>query len=631
MRTGFEVILRAAVKAEFQVFSPQPAESPELSLVTFAQDSITGRAAVLMGRLYYQDELKARLPKEIDRDLPSDAALALAIFRHYGSQGLEWLEGEFALVIFDPERQCLFAMRDPMGSWSLYWASDGKTVWVSTNLRLLAGRLPQASINRDFLASFLMFPYAFVELATEKTAFEGIKRILPGTILALHPDGRAQPTWFWDWIGHIPQVENIAPEEAGFQFAQLFRQAIEERIKFGKIASHLSGGMDSSSVVCIARELFAAGTVPGKLTTFSLVYQMPSLAGERDYIQMIVDRGGPLDPHYLDGDAALDFQWFTEKIPDHDEPYAGLFHLAMEKVLVDLAARLGVTTILSGGGAELIVEGNRFHLADFVRQGRWFAVLEEASQWAQAKNLSLWSVLRQFAIDPLIPPLLRQGIAPLVRRGYGCWPKLGSFSIPPWILPEFARNQRMWNKALATLRQLNLYPVEQSFNLLGLKGAAGNWASWYLGAQLGIRICHPFLDPRLIAYCLGLPRELREIPGMSKPLLHFAMDGILPEPILTRRFKASFNDVYWTGLSRNLLHLEEMVERSQIDELGIFDKRQLIQAMRQHANGIGDVRSGNSINISLALIAWFDQTEKALHELAEQPNAIYASDSVPKA
>jgi asparagine synthase (glutamine-hydrolysing) len=361
--------------------------------------------------------------------------------------------------------------------------------------------------------------------------------------------------------------------------------------------------MDSSSIVCIARDLLKEG----KLITLSLVYRLPSLAGETDYIEMVVKQGGAIKPYYLDGDAALDFQWFADKIPEHDEPYPGLFHLAMEKVLVDVASQLGVTTIFSGGGAELTMEGNRYHLADLVRQGDWNEAIREARQWANVKNQSLWSVLYPFAIEPLIPPLLREGFPTLMRRGYGRWSKLGLFAIPPWVLPDFARKYEMWGKALATLRQLHRYPIEQSFNLLGLRTAIGNWASWYLAAPVGIRICQPFLDPRAIAYCLSLPRECREIPGVPKPLLQAAMRGILPEPIRTRRLKRSFNEVYWRGLAQNLPHLEDMVRQSRIDELEIFDKSQLIQVMRQHAIGVGDVRSGSRIGSSLAAIAWFDR------------------------
>ncbi len=609
MRTGFEVTLPAPAAAKFSLFSPQAAESSELSLVNFARDSLTGTAAVLMGRIYYQEDLKARLPQEMRQDLSSEVALVLAIFEHYGAKGLEWLEGEFALVIFAPEQHCLYALRDPLGNYPLYWTSDGTSVSVSTNLKFLAQRRSPTVINRDFLASFLMFPYAFVELATEQTAFEGVRRILPGTIMALYPDGCGKQIWLWDWTAKITPEAKTTPEEVGLKFNHIFRQGIQERISRGKVAAHLSGGMDSSSVVCIARQLLAEANTSEKLQTLSLVYQMPSLAGETDYIQMVVNQGGAIEPHYVDGDKALDFQWFTEEMPDHDEPYPGLFHLAMEKVLMDRATNLNVTTILSGTGAELVAEGNHMYLADLILKGLWLAALADARKYAHAKNLSPWSVLQRRAIEPLMPGIVREGMGTLARGGYGTWPKLGSFRIPPWIRSDFAREYGMWHKALITIRQNRQYPVEQSFNLLGLRTAAGDWASWYLGAPKGIQISHPFLDPRLIVYCLGLPRELREIPGKSKPLLHLAMDKILPQPILTRRFKGNFNDVYWQGLSQNLIHLENMVEQSKIDKLGIFDKQQLIRAMRQHANGIGDIKSGSRISISLAAIAWFDKIE----------------------
>ena len=610
MRTGFEVILETDRKAEFHLFPSQ--QFPQNSLITFAQDSTTGIEVVLMGRIYYQNDLKNHFPEAFQQDLDSDAALGLAIFRRYGTKALEQLEGEFALVIFDPEQQCLVTMRDPLGSWPLYWFNDGQILRVSNNLQLLAGQMPQAHFDLDFISLFLAYPHPAAELPTEQTAFEKIRRILPGTIMTLHPDGLKTLCWRWDWIDKISKLGDMSLEEAGLQFAHLFRQAIKERIQHGRIASHLSGGMDSSAVVCIARDYMSAGIVSGKLSTLSMVYQMPSLARETDYIKMIVKQGGAIEPYYLDGDTAIDFQWFSDDFPNHDEPYCGLYRLAMEKELFDAAHKLGITTILNGIGAELIVEGNRFHLGDLVRQGHWLLALKKARQWAYAKNISPWSVLRQFAIEPLLPPLLREGIGTLMRRGYGRWPKQGLFAIPPWILPDFAHKYEMWNKTLEALRQLNRYPVEQSFDLMSFQVAAGNWSSWYLGASLGIQTCQPFLDPRLIVFCLGLPRELREIPGVSKPILKSAMSGILPEPILNRRFKVSFDEVYWKGLGQNLPYLEEMVHQSSIDELGIFDKSHLIQVMRQHAIGIGNVRTGSRISNSLALIAWFDQTKKSL-------------------
>lgn len=612
MQVGFEVIVGWDRESEFRLFLPRGSSTAKTSMVTFAEDSAAGIAVVLMGRLFYRQELKNRLPKGSVREFSSDAALVLNIFCNYGIESLKWLEGEFAIVLLDQKQRRVFAFRDPLGSWPLYWTSVDSTLILGTSLLLLSQRLSDASLNLDFMASFLMTSYAFAELHSEQTAFKGIDRILPGTLVRINPEGQTSKLWTWDWMSQVPDLGDITLKEAGVKFSNLLQQAVKERLEDEIIAAHLSGGMDSSSVVCLASQQLASEESSKRLHTLSLVYDLSSLAGEKEYIEMILQQGGAIEPHYLDGDSALDFQWFTEDIPLHDEPYAGLFRLALEKLLVDSAHQLRATTILTGVGVEELFDGKRLHIADFLSQGHWFTALKEARRWAKAGNTSLWSALYRYGIEPILPPLLHDGIGSLMRRGYGSWPKLGLFSIPPWILPEFAHEQQMWNKGLDMVRKVYSQPIEQSNNIWSLQAAAGNWASWYIAAPKGIHSSHPLLDLRLINFCMALPRDIRQIPGIKKPILQTAMDGILPEPIRTRRWKRSFNEVYWLGLSNNLSHLEDMVWKSRIDELAIFDKEKLIQAMRQHALGIGAVMAGGRINSSLALIAWFDQIERTL-------------------
>ena len=120
MRFGFEVTLRADGTARFNMFSTK--QFSENSLLTFAEDPLTGTAVALVGRLYYQNELKDRLALNNRQNFLSNANLVLTIFQRYGQKSLVWLEGEFALVVFDPEKQQLLAMRDPLGSWPLYWS-----------------------------------------------------------------------------------------------------------------------------------------------------------------------------------------------------------------------------------------------------------------------------------------------------------------------------------------------------------------------------------------------------------------------------------------------------------------------------------------------------------------------------
>jgi asparagine synthase (glutamine-hydrolysing) len=120
-------------------------------------------------------------------------------------------------------------------------------------------------------------------------------------------------------------------------------------------------------------------------------------------------------------------------------------------------------------------------------------------------------------------------------------------------------------------------------------------------------VAHPFRDPRLIRFALGLPPSVRCDPLRRKPQLEEATRGILPEPIRTRREKRGFDDVYGRGLARNLGSLERLVEASPAHELGILDKAELVRAMRQASMGMGGVEARERIDKTLALVAWLDQ------------------------
>ena len=569
--------------------------SKDDKLVHYIQEQDSKLTLILSGRIYYQKQLLERFTYlKAYKDSPQ-TQLVLTLFKEEGIESLKSLEGEYSLVIYDPQQKKLLLQRDPMGSYPLYWTIRGEDIFLGSNLTYLAKKT-NAAINPDYLASFLMFPYAFCELYTQITSYENIQRVLPGNLVEINIDKKVKILDEFNWQERIIPIGNITLQEAGEQFRKIFSDAIYERLQFGKNAAHLSGGMDSSSVVALAKNLTEQEQ---PLITISLVYELSTLAKETEYIKNVLEQGGNIEPHFIKADQHLDFQW--SQIPEHDEPYAGLFHLAMEKSIVELASSLGVDTIFTGTGSELITESNRHHLSDLLAQGEISQSLNLARRWAEARNQSPWSILWEYGLSPVIPFFLKGGIFAMFRDGYGQWPKLGQFVIPPWIKPEFAKQYKMRQKPSEIFNH-KYSTRERYFDLLALRASAGNWSAWYLANPCNIHITQPFLDPRLITYSLSLPRAIREVPGLPKPLLQEAMRDILPLTILKRRYKGNFNEVYWKGFNQNLPILEELAKNSPSQN--IFDRAQLIEVMREHAIGVGDIPSGSRISSSLAVMAW---------------------------
>jgi asparagine synthase (glutamine-hydrolysing) len=294
----------------------------------------------------------------------------------------------------------------------------------------------------------------------------------------------------------------------------------------------------------------------------------------------------------------------------------------MERRLVEAADAAGAATILTGAGAEGVAEGVPYGLADRLRKLRWWSAVAEARRWARANNESARGILWRYGIQPLLPGWLREGLGTLCRGGRARWPHIGTSSVPPWITPGFSRTHGLWPKGRAAVRHLFAAPYEQTADHFLAHSASGEWATWHLAGPRGVHTAQPFIDPRLIAFCLSLPSSLRLTPGVSKPLLRSAMRGILPEPIRTRRLKGNFNDVYRLGLSRRLGQLEEMIRRSPIAQADILDGDMLCLALHQVAAGVGDLTAGARLNSALSLVAWCDHLGPALRRPVDQPSEV---------
>ncbi|MEB3228427.1 MAG: asparagine synthase-related protein, partial [Synechocystis sp.] len=275
---------------------------------------------VLQGRLYYLSDLKHQFRLRGDNPL----ALVAELYQTQGEQGLSQLEGEFALVIGDRQEKRLILCRDPLGNYPLYWRENAQGITVSSRLNAL-GDSPTSQINERYLAHYLSYSFAFTELPQTDTIYAHCYRLLPGQVLTLALGKKPQTICHNSPLANLTSITDITPPEAGQQFRTLLNQSIQERCQFGNIGAHLSGGMDSSAVVCLAAK-------KRPLTTFSLVYQLKTLVKETEYIQLICDQYPHLNTLLINGDRLLDFRWFDQPLPEHDEPYVGLFHLALETV-----------------------------------------------------------------------------------------------------------------------------------------------------------------------------------------------------------------------------------------------------------------------------------------------------------
>lgn len=570
-------------------------------------------ACAILGRLLYRNELRDRLGGCSDRGPEmSDAALALTAYQRFGADGLSLLEGSYAVVVWDRTENLLIAQRDPLGGYPLFWATKGDQFACSNSLTAVRERCGATSLDSEYLAAYLMLPcFGRNEPHIERTAWCGVQRVLPEQrICWSEHNRRLRTTRYWDWVeqAEVPQSDHLEP--LAERFHELLQSAVRTSFD-GPTATHLSGGMDSTAITCLCHRELTTGGTSHPLHSISLTYsEMNVLARERPVIESLW-RGHPqLIPHAIEADHFLNFDAYVSP-PLHEEPWPWLSTVELEAARVNLAHRLGCTTILTGQGADELLDTGPHHIADDLRRGRLISAWQEARYAASAENCSLWSILGPFGLQPLVPARFQDGIGPAIRRGGADWLNMGEATVPPWIGERFARQNQLWERALGHLPQPHgSRPAVLNVALNSVRGRTGDLGRWYLCAPKGIALIHPFLDARVIRFCLGMHARIRPWPRETpKPILAEAMRGVLPEFVRTRPKAGFFNEPYFRGIAQHLPVLEGLVQRvTARHDLDWLNPAALLECLRMSALGIGNRRIQlDRINLTLSYLKWLDQ------------------------
>ncbi len=603
MRVGF------CVRGDHEVVRFRLLESASLGpLLSCARAaSVT---AVLVGRLHYRRELIRVLGGPPGpENTAGDADLVLAAYRHGGREALGRLEGCFALAVWDAGERRLHARRDLMGGFPLYWGQRGRRVAVATSLQQVCAWIGADALDPEYEAEYLMLPgCGESEVASERTPYQGVRRLLPQTILDVDlRTGSAQTHKHWEWLDHLeePAAQDLPTIAA--RYRELLTEAVRTRMA-GPTAAHVSGGLDSTSVALLAATEIERGAAAGPLHTISLVYDsMAVLSREREVICSAVDGRPHVVPHFVVGDGLLDFAPYTAP-PDHEEPWPWLGAAGTEMARTDAAMRAGVTTVLTGQGADELLDLGPYHLADLLRRGRVVRAWREACRAAHGENCGVWPILYSFGIQPLLPLGIRGGIGPLFRGGSSDWLHLTEFTVPPWVRPGYAQRYALRDRARAHARRSRKAgrPHLLSVALDRIVGRWGDLGRWYISAPRSILVEHPFLDPRLIRFMLGVHARAPPQPRtISKPVLVEAMKGILPDAIRLRPKAGFFNEPYFRGIAQHAGELERLLDSHRHALPEWLDREALVHCLRQSALGIGNDRvQMDRLNVTLSWLKW---------------------------
>jgi asparagine synthase (glutamine-hydrolysing) len=517
------------------------------------------------GRIDNRDDLLTCLG-DVSRAC-SDAGLAQAVFERWGPAGLARIVGEWSFAMWGPAPGELHLARDYMGVRPLYYYAGPYAVEWSADLAELVTRTGRAGrLDDRFAARFMS-----LSPGPDVTPYDGIQAVPPGVCLSFASSGR-RATRTTLWHAGADEIRYRDPRAYEEQLRALWRDAVLARLRSTEpVWAELSGGLDSSSIVCMAALLIAQGVAasPGLRLVSHATLRSPE-GDERRFIAEVERQVGVrseivgVEDSYQRVDPARG--WLS--------PYA-LHGVGLETV--ERVRAGGGRVVLSGRIGDAIMgcqPDNSSAVHDDLRRGRLVTA---------AANLHAWSRATRKPIVELAAALLIGDRQPAPDTAVALLtPRLRAMLDAPRV--EAPAGVRRSKRSLARM-------------ILGYSA----------GARLdipdrapGVVYAYPFTHRPLVEFMLAIPGEQLSAPGVTRSLMRRAFESFVPPRVIRRISKGYYPPAVYRSARERVATIR--VRDLEVVERGWIDPDRLQAAIDALTTGGGD--SGGDVDSVLRLESW---------------------------
>jgi asparagine synthase (glutamine-hydrolysing) len=513
---------------------------------------------VYNGEIYNYIELREELKAQgYSFATDCDTEVLLAGFAHWGEDCVQHFNGMWGFSIYDSEKQTLFCARDRFGVKPFYYTEQDEYFAFGSEIKQLLAlnpNLPKA--NRDTLLAFLI---AAQLDHSSQTMFDGILQLEPGTSLLFHLDTHqfAVSRWY--------DLMEVKPERHSFEqnvdvFRQTFTDAVRLRLRSDvPVGSCLSGGLDSSAIVCTINQLMRESGQPFDQHVVSACYDDPKY-DERPYMDAVLEQTHATSHRvYPDVTRVLEeLDHFTWQM---DEPITSTSHYAQWCVYRE-AKKSGLTVMLDGQGADEQLAGYTefFDLlfVELIRSFQFFRLEKEIKLFNQSRKTAFYASGTRYRIELLLRAFTPDFIKRYRRKKQiaAC----GPFTLEQMRSPEIQRLGDSFN-----IKRPRAYIYAQIFRTLAVLLHYGDRNSMAFSIESRL----PFLDYRVVESLFAMPLSHKIRFGLTKRVMRAAMRGVMPDMITNRLSKLGFSTPEEEWMRENADLFRDMLEQavSRLDPL----------------------------------------------------------------
>jgi asparagine synthase (glutamine-hydrolysing) len=573
------------------------------------QPYVSPRGAMLTwdGRLDDREALVAELSSDL-KPLPTDIDIVAAAFDRWETDCFRHLVGDWAVSIWQQQRRELIFAADYMAVRHIFYYLKNDQIWWSTDLSpliLLSG--DKFHIDDNYIAGYLAHdPEAHL------SPYREIRQVPPGQVIRVR-NSRTLVERHWR-LNPKCRIRYKTDSEYEDHFRHIFRQSIRRRLRSDSpVLAELSGGLDSSSIVCVADDILTKeGAETPRLDTISYYDNTEPQGDDWIYFQKVEQKRGRVGTH-IDASVSCGTPASWQSL--EFEPLPGRLGSGRQLEAQRAAFVLygGFRAVLSGiGGDEFLggIPDPSAQLADLIIRFKPVDLMRQLIAWSLVKRRPWIHLLGQAFVE-LLPVSLAQHLDKHA-------------DVEPWIEKQFAARSRLAMRQLGLTETLGAWLPTRRACIGGLLQMANRLAKCKRPRSALEENRYPYLDQDLIEFILSIPADQMLRPGERRSLMRRALAGIVPDEILARKTKQFGVRTPILFLQRNLEHLERAFTLPLSARLGYVNEKRFVEQLRT-------MSSDKRINIvrilkTISLEFWLrDLDSRHLIELATlQPPTITA-------
>jgi len=494
--------------------------------------SSDGRYVIVYnGEIYNYKELRNEL-KDLGYhfNTNSDTEVLIAVWSQWGVMGLTRLIGMFAFVVYDKQLKKITCVRDAFGIKPFFYADDGGQFSFASSINaLLELREQPKKLCLQRAYDYLVHG---VYDNNELTFIDGVKHLLPGYLMEFDLSKAIIAKTIKWWTPSIKERTDFSFEQATEKVREQFLENIKLHLRSDvPLGAALSGGIDSSAVVCAMRYLEPKADI----YTFSYIAKDSPISEEK-WVDFINEHTHAKSYKVAaNGDELL--RDLDDLIKAQGEPFGSTSIYAQYRVF-QLAKQNGMTVTLDGQGADELLAGYSGYpvqrMQSLFEQRKFKTLFSFAHQWKSWPGRGSVKAYKCLAAG-ITPNNLR----PLLKNLFIKSPK------PDWLNIEYLLQQgvvlktELQNQLADNRGRRVVETLANSLQLAGLPQLLRHGDRNSMRFSVESRV--PFLTIPTADLLLSLPEEyLISNKGKTKNIFRAAMRGIVPDQILDRKDKVAF-------------------------------------------------------------------------------------------